>query len=39
MTKSKKTRQNSVNKNHDKKNMIVLGLTVAAVLAIIFMTM
>jgi len=39
MTKSKKQRQNSVNKDHDKKNMVILGLTVAAVLVFILATM
>jgi len=38
MTKPKKQRETSSNKIHDKKNMIVLGLTVAAILIFIIST-
>jgi len=36
MTKSKKHRQKTVNKIHDNKNMIVLGLTVATIILVIY---
>lgn len=39
MTKSKKQRLSSVNKDHDKKNIIILVATVAAVLVFILATM
>ena len=39
MTKSKKQRKNSVNKDHDKKNMIILGLTFLTLIIIVFSTM
>jgi len=38
MTKSKKQRQSSSNKIHDKKNMIVLSVTVAIILIFIIST-
>jgi len=39
MTKSKKQRKTEVNKDHDKKNMIILGITVAVILVFILATM
>jgi hypothetical protein len=36
MTKSKKTRQSKVDKTHDQKNMIVLALTIATVIVVIY---
>ena len=36
MTKKKKERQQSVKTDHDKKNMIILGLTVATIILIMY---
>lgn len=36
MTKSKKERQSNVNKTHDRKNAIVLALTVVTIILVLY---
>jgi len=39
MTKSKKQRKSAENKDHDKKNMMILVATFAVLIIIVFSTM